>query len=522
MAFNGGDQISLGTSMIKKAALWFCILMLSACGGGSSAPIIEPVASNQVPAPVSEENPTSEVKVITQTIDGLLVDRPYLIRYPENSSEINYPVVFFFHDAGGNGEQWLSKNPDVSDLIDDGKFIGIFPDGYENEWNVGVETNVDDVEFVSLIVNELDTAGLFDVGKIFGVGSSNGAGLVNKIAKETTLFKAIAPLVGQQTEQNGAIVPSQSVSVFQVNGTEDSLVPVNGGSGPAGNIFMSAQGSAENWASNANCDMTATAQAKSWGDYPVQQYTFGSCSNGKRVRYSLVEGAGDGVDFGENVDLYGLIWRFFVSTDSSSPARNFKMLALGDSYTIGQSVCTICSFPEQLKASLKLEYAEKDSFTLQVIAETGWTTTNLKTAIITEDPLSDFDLVTLLIGVNNQYQNKAFSLYETEFVELVNSAISFVGGDTTKLIVVSIPDYAFTPFGQNFNPTEISAELELYNNFAQEYSEENALSYIYITDITQQGLETPALVASDGLHPSSLAYSKFVERILPIALEKLE
>ena len=131
-------------------------------------------------------------------------------------------------------------------------------------------------------------------------------------------------------------------------------------------------------------------------------------------------------------------------------------------------------------------------------------------------------MVTLLIGVNNQYQNKAFSLYETEFVELVNSATSFVGGDTTKLIVVSIPDYAFTSFGQNYNPTEISAELELYNNFAQEYAEENTLSYVYITDITQQGLETPALVASDGLHPSSLAYSKFVERILPLALDKLE
>ena len=236
----------------------------------------------------------------------------------------------------------------------------------------------------------------------------------------------------------------------------------------------------------------------------------------------MVEGASDGVNFGENVDLYSLIWRFFVSTDSSFPAREFKILALGDSYTIGQSVCAICSFPEQLKASLQLEYAEKDSFTLQVIAKTGWTTTNLKTAIITEDPSSDFDLVTLLIGVNNQYQNKAFSLYETEFVELVNSATSFVGGDTTKLIVVSIPDYAFTPFGQNYNPTEISAELELYNNFAQEYAEENTLSYVYITDITQQGLETPALVASDGLHPSSLAYSKFVERILPLALNKLE
>ena len=95
------------------------------------------------------------------------------------------------------------------------------------------------------------------------------------------------------------------------------------------------------------------------------------------------------------------------------------------------------------------------------------------------------------IGVNNHYQTKAFSLYETEFLELVNSSISFVGGDTKKLIVISISDYAFTPFGQNYNPTEISPELELYNNFAQKYAEENTLSYGYITDITQQGKKLP-------------------------------
>jgi|TARA_B110000902_G_scaffold671_1_gene815 lysophospholipase L1-like esterase len=90
------------------------------------------------------------------------------------------------------------------------------------------------------------------------------------------------------------------------------------------------------------------------------------------------------------------------------------------------------------------------------------------------------------------------------------------------LIVVSIPDYAFTSFGQSQNPTNISTQLELYNSFVQSYCEDNNLNYVYITDITQQGLENPELVASDNLHPSTLAYTKFVERILPIALEILE
>jgi lysophospholipase L1-like esterase len=104
----------------------------------------------------------------------------------------------------------------------------------------------------------------------------------------------------------------------------------------------------------------------------------------------------------------------------------------------------------------------------------------------------------------------------------VDTAISLVGGEASNLIVVSIPDYAYTPFGQNSNSETISAELETYNNYAQNYCNTNGLTYVYITDITQQGLNNPDLVASDNLHPSSLAYSKFVERILPFAIEKIE
>ena len=209
-------------------------------------------------------------------------------------------------------------------------------------------------------------------------------------------------------------------------------------------------------------------------------------------------------------------------TENQAESKNFKLIALGDSYTIGQSVCEDCRFPAQLKDSLQARYTEQDTFNLEIIAQTGWTTTNLKSAIASADPPNDFDLVTLLIGVNNQYQNKPFSLYETEFVELVNTAISLVGGDASKLIVVSIPDYAYTPFGQGSNALNISSELEMYNNYAQSYCAENNLKYVYITDITQEGLINTELVALDYLHPSTLAYTKFVERILPLALDILE
>ncbi|MFK7833602.1 MAG: SGNH/GDSL hydrolase family protein [Winogradskyella sp.] len=201
----------------------------------------------------------------------------------------------------------------------------------------------------------------------------------------------------------------------------------------------------------------------------------------------------------------------------------YKILSLGDSYTIGQSVCETCRFPEQLKDSLISIFPIEDTFSLSVIAQTGWTTTSLKNAIINENPANDHDLVTLLIGVNNQFQGRPFSLYEAEFPELVTTAITLAKNDKNNVIVVSIPDYAFTPFGQGTgNPTNTSLEIDQYNVFAESYCDAQNITFVNITDITRQGLTNTALVASDGLHPSELAYTRFVQRLLPIAVEKIE
>ncbi len=206
--------------------------------------------------------------------------------------------------------------------------------------------------------------------------------------------------------------------------------------------------------------------------------------------------------------------------DTSNNPKQIKILSLGDSYTIGQSVCEKCRFPEQLKDSLIKKFETDTTFSLKVIAKTGWTTTSLINAIENENISKDFDLVTLLIGVNNQYQSVNFSIYEKEFPALLNSSINAANNDKSKVIVVSIPDYAFTPFGGG--NTKISDEIDTYNLFAKNYSSQLGVTFINITDITRQGLSNPALVASDGLHPSSLAYTKFVERILPISLDKLK
>lgn len=197
--------------------------------------------------------------------------------------------------------------------------------------------------------------------------------------------------------------------------------------------------------------------------------------------------------------------------------RKLNYLALGDSYTIGQSVCEACRFPEQLRKKLA-DLNPKNTYTSKIIATTGWTTANLISAITAENPTTNYDLVTLLIGVNNQYQNMPFSIYEREFPELVNKAIALAKGDKSNVIVVSIPDYAYTPFGQQYsNPAKISTEIDNYNAFAKKHCLEKNIEFISITDITRQGLLDTRLVASDGLHPSELAYSYFVERILPKA-----
>lgn len=199
--------------------------------------------------------------------------------------------------------------------------------------------------------------------------------------------------------------------------------------------------------------------------------------------------------------------------------KNYKYLALGDSYTIGQSVCETCRLPIQLQDSISKYIDDIDTFQTKIIAQTGWTTSNLKSAITSQNPPNDYDLVTLLIGVNNQYQNTPFTVYEQEFPELVATAIQKAQGKKENVIVVSIPDYAFTPFGGG--NTSISTQIDAYNAFAENYCNTNNITFINITDITRLGLAQTNLVATDGLHPSKIAYSKFLERILPKAKIKL-
>lgn len=188
-----------------------------------------------------------------------------------------------------------------------------------------------------------------------------------------------------------------------------------------------------------------------------------------------------------------------------------KFLALGDSYTIGESVKEEDRWPEQLASALRTKGFKVEK--PRIIATTGWRTDQLKKAIAEAQLKPEYNLVSLLIGVNNQYQGKSPESYAPEFEALLNTAIRLAGGKKENVFVVSIPDYGYTPFGQP-KQAEISKALDEYNAINKRLTEKAGVRYITITDISRNGFTDPELVADDKLHPSGKQYRLWVERVV--------
>lgn len=196
-------------------------------------------------------------------------------------------------------------------------------------------------------------------------------------------------------------------------------------------------------------------------------------------------------------------------------SKPFTIKALGDSYTIGQSVTTNLRFPNQVVEKLiALEY---DFAEPNVLATTGWTTRNLINAIESYTDTNKYDFVFLLIGVNNFYQGKSITTYRTEFAELLQTAIHFANDSAHHVVVLSIPDYAYTPFGQRSNAAYISKGIDDFNAINKEETQKiNGVNYIDITPISRKGIEFPSYVASDGLHPSGVQYGLWADEIVKV------
>jgi len=191
----------------------------------------------------------------------------------------------------------------------------------------------------------------------------------------------------------------------------------------------------------------------------------------------------------------------------SSSAPHTRYLALGDSYTIGESVPESERYPVQLARELKMGEPE-------IIAKTGWTTDELNAAIDKANPHGPYDLVTLLIGVNNQYRGRGADEYRTQFVALLQRAIGFAGGKTKNVVVVSIPDWGVTPFAKGRDRAKIAREIDQFNAINREETLRAGARYVDITPESRQAANDTALVAGDGLHPSGKMYSEWTRMIV--------
>jgi lysophospholipase L1-like esterase len=197
----------------------------------------------------------------------------------------------------------------------------------------------------------------------------------------------------------------------------------------------------------------------------------------------------------------------------------FRYLALGDSYTIGESVLENNRWPNQLAKRLE---AEGIQIEVTNIARTGWTVDELWEGVQANPPQGTYDLVTLLIGVNDQYRGYPVDGYREDFQFMLGKAIEYAGGDPKKVIVLSIPDWGFTPFAANRDTEPISQQIDEFNAVNLEESKNAGVHYVDVTIISRMAMDDFELIAEDRLHPSAKMYTMWAEKVLPVALEILQ
>lgn len=199
----------------------------------------------------------------------------------------------------------------------------------------------------------------------------------------------------------------------------------------------------------------------------------------------------------------------------TQPSTGARILSLGDSYTIGEAVDPSERWSVQLASMLRSSgIAASDP---EIIAKTGWTVDELSTAIDARNPTGPYDLVTLLIGVNNQYRGREVETFRTEYRAMLQRAIGFAGGDSKKVIVVSIPDWGVTPFAEGRDRAKIAREIDDYNRVKKEETERAGSTFIDITPGSRKAASDRSLIAADGLHPSGAMYREWAMAALPEA-----
>jgi len=206
----------------------------------------------------------------------------------------------------------------------------------------------------------------------------------------------------------------------------------------------------------------------------------------------------------------------------TAPAPALSFLALGDSYTIGEGVTESGRWPVQLASALREEgIALADP---RIIATTGWTTDELAWGVDGAEPLGEWDFVTLLIGVNNQYRGRSAIDYRGEFETLLQRAIRYARGRADRVLVLSIPDWGVTPFVKTTQatPEQVATELDAYNAAAQVVCEAHEVAFVDITPTSRERGAEAEMLADDGLHPSASMYTLWTALALPAARTLLQ
>ncbi|MDV2450990.1 SGNH/GDSL hydrolase family protein [Xanthomonas hortorum] len=198
-----------------------------------------------------------------------------------------------------------------------------------------------------------------------------------------------------------------------------------------------------------------------------------------------------------------------------------RYLALGDSYTIGEGVAAAQRWPVQLVEGLRA-YGWNVT-PPQIIATTGWTTDELQAGIDTAAPQGSFHLVSLLIGVNNQYRGRSLDEYRSQFDALLQRAIGFAGGRAAHVFVLSIPDWGLTPFAhaQGADAALIAAQIDAFNSVASDLCAKRAVRFVDITATSREGGDAADMLVDDGLHPSGAMYARWTALALPAARDAL-
>lgn len=251
---------------------------------------------------------TSKTILFEQQIDGNMISRPVIIETSADSNnQKSYPIVIALHGRGGSNTNWVQP---LSKFTNSGEFIGVYPQGYLNSWNLGQEpSNANDAAFISNIIDTLLSYSNVEENKIFAVGNSNGSGMVNVLGGVNKRLKAIAPIASQLTERTEINTNAIPLSVFQVNGDQDLLIPIDGGM-KLGHPFLSASDSAKKWAANFNCNQNITVEETG----QTVLHTYSDCDDSVVVKYLIVKGAGHNIASYYS-SLWNEVWDFFSSLD---------------------------------------------------------------------------------------------------------------------------------------------------------------------------------------------------------------